>query len=317
MVSCSRAQAAYFEQYREVMGTIAQIKIIHRDRRVAQRAAEQAFREMTRVDSVFSLWKERSEISQINRLLPGKPFLVSHMMLELICCSNQAYRDSDGAFDPTILPLAMLWKNAIQNEAIPSADEILQFKKSVGWKNIVLKRDELSFRKDGMGFDFGGIAKGYAVDRAVSVLRRYGIRCFIVAISGDMYAGGSRLGRPWVIGIRHPRNEGDVIESLVLRDQAVSTSADTEQFVIKGGRRFHHLIDPRSGWPAQGVASVTVVASRSVIADAYSTAFFIMGLDETSGFLDKNQSMRAIFYLDGAKGLSRHEIPRVENSKDF
>jgi thiamine biosynthesis lipoprotein len=202
----------------------------------------------------------------------------------------------------TIKPLVDLWKAAAKNNALPTAAEIERARALVGYDKIVLDASErsITFLKDGMGIDLGGVAKGYAADRAAKMLRDNGIFDAVVSCGSGMYCMGKKSdGKPWRIGIRHPRHKGSVVFELSVTDKGVDTSGDYEKCFVINGKRYSHIIDPRSGYPAEGASSATVIADSSVIADIMATASCIIGrsaLDALAGSVDEEA---VLLYVDG------------------
>lgn len=282
----------------EMMGTFVRIQIETRDCERAKAAAQEAFQKMRQIEEVFSLWMAQSEICRVNWEASQNPVRVNPPMKRLLTLSLEISKETGGAFDVTIMPLAMRWKKSFQDGVLPSSQEILYLKNLVDYRKVQLQENLLFMRQPGMKLDFGGIAKGYAVDEASKILFKCGFRNFIVGASGDLYVSGHKPYGDWSIGIQHPRIENQMIETLAVKDQAISTSGDYEQYLIKGNRRYHHLIDPRTGYPAMHHwVSVTVLASASSFADAYATAFFIMGPAKTKEFIKTHPGLKAVFMI--------------------
>ena len=182
----------------------------------------------------------------------------------------------------TIGPLTALWRfNSDAPATVPEAATLDSVRSLVGFRNLVLNQRDTTvfFARPGMRIDLGGIAKGYAIDRAVAVLREQGVYDFLLNAGGDLYASGERQpGHPWRVGVKHPRASDALLARLTVHDMAVATSGDYERFGEVEGRRYHHILDPRTGYPAHQSRSVTVVASSAEEADALATYLFILGL---------------------------------------
>jgi thiamine biosynthesis lipoprotein len=188
--------------------------------------------------------------------------------------SNQ----SDGGFDITVGPLIKLWQKAREKEHPPSNEDLERSLDLVGFRNIMISPDgKIFLKKDGMSIDLGGIAKGYAVDRAFDILRGLGFRNLIVNAGGDLKVGGMKFGKPWSIGIQDPRDQGKIIAKIKLKKGAIATSGDYEKYFMYQGKRYHHIINPKDGLPAWGCQSVTVLCEEGILADAMATAVFVLG----------------------------------------
>lgn len=269
---------------RFLMGTIVQIKVAlvpNKDAREVRQITAKAFEEIKRVEGVFSVFYPDSEISQINRLKAGERLKISSEAFDLIKKSIEYNKKTEGAFDITVKPLVDLWKRAKAAGKIPTPEEIEVSLARVGSNEIILDDAEktISFRKDGMALDLGGVAKGYATARAVGILKASGIRNAIVNSGGDMYCLGKKSDREfWKVGIQHPRNRNRMFLELRLKDKAVDTSGDYEKYFILDGRRYSHIIDPRTGYPVgDNIVSASVIADDSAMADILATALCVLG----------------------------------------
>ena len=203
---------------------------------------------------------------------------------------------TDGAFDITVGPLLKLWGFTMKEGRIPDEEEIAEILPSVGYGKIALGEEGITIglKAEGMAVDLGGVAKGYIVDRAVEVLKREGIASARVDAGGDLYLLGSPpMKRFWRIGIQHPRRE-DILAILKVKDGAVVTSGDYRNFFTIGGKRYCHIIDPRSGYPPEGVLSVTVLAERTADADALATAIFVLGAERGIELAEGLQGFEAL-----------------------
>lgn len=270
---------------RILMGTIVEIKVpladFNSDPSGITHAIDKAFDEMARIDRVFSIYKDDSELSRLNARAGRIAVPVSDELFALIEKAVRYNSKTKGVFDITIKPLRDLWENAHNTGRMPDEAAIAAASSKVGSQMVKLDRaaKTIGFAKEGMSLDLGGIAKGYAVDRAVKVLKANGISNAIVHAGGDMYCLGSRPdAAPWNIAIQHPRDKSSVVYELAVRDKGVDTSGDYERFFVIDGRRYSHIIDPRSGMPiGDDVVSATVIADDSTTGDIFSTAVCILG----------------------------------------
>lgn len=283
--SCSRAPEKIIEDSRFFMGTVVQIKVsidpAKYSRARVKDAINKAFGEISRIEDVYSVYKDTSEISRINRLRKDERLQITDGVFNLIRKTLDYSGRTDGAFDITVKPLVDLWGRAGRTSKLPDEHEIKDALKRVGYKNVVLDETArtIHFKKDRMSIDFGGAAKGYATDRAVRVLEESGIENALVNSGGDMYCLGKRTARDlWKVGIQHPRNKNRSFLEVRLKDKAIDTSGDYERYFVIGGKRYSHIIDPRTGYPAGGsVVSASVIAADSTASDILATAMCILG----------------------------------------
>lgn len=285
------SQEQLFEEMRYEMGTLWRVALYAPDCSAADRAFDAAFGEIKRLDRLMSDYDEKSELSRLNRAGYPGPVSVDPELFDLIDQSVALSEKTDGAFDVTVGPLVRLWGFRGGTPGIPSEEAIARALEAVGFRKLKLDRErrEVSFLKEGMALDLGAIGKGYAVDRAVLILRERGIKRALVDAGGMLFGLGSPPGeRGWRVGIADPANRDRVARSLTIRDEAVATSSQSERFMAAGGRRFGHVLDPRTGRPVDFSGSVTVRAPTAALADALSTASFVLG-SEASRTLAKTE----------------------------
>ncbi len=303
LVGCS-AGPATFEETRSLMGTYISITVVETERNRAEQAIDKAFSEIRRLEHILSIWQEDTEISLLNRTAQRVPVQVSEEIRRLTETSLEVAARTDGAFDPTIGPLVALWK-ITKRKVPPSDEEVLQARRQVDYRKVDLEGDRVKINGEGTTFDFGGIAKGYAADRAVAVLKQEGIRAGIVSVAGDIRVfGGADRGTPWKLGIQNPRGPG-LIARLLMDDGCISTSGDYERYFEYEGRRYHHIIDPRTGYPAAGARSVSVLGTESVYCDGLATGFFVLGPDAGLARMNEQGIAGLIVGSDGKLRMSR------------
>lgn len=296
-----------------------------KDQARVEGAVDEAFRELQRLEGVFDRYDPQSELSRLNGRAAQEEVPVSEDLWNIIATGVEIYRESEGAFDITVGPLVDLWDvlgRGAREEPPPSEAEVAAALELVGSDKLEL--DEAArtvrFLQPGMIIDVGGLAKGYALDRAAEILRSRGVRSgYISMISTDLTLGekpGSSGGPLWRIGILDPRGEDYLATLLLPGGTYVSTSGDYQRFFEYQGVRYHHILDPRTGYPARGAVSVTVVGGDDgAHSDALSTAVFVMGyprgmewvesqgleclLVDASGEVHFTEGMRAL--LEGVK----------------
>jgi thiamine biosynthesis lipoprotein len=294
------------------MDTVVTITVVADSGEQAEHAIDAAFDEIYRLEELLSFWTEQSEIAAVYHNAGVEPVKVSPETLEIIEMSMYISEKTGGAFDPTVGPLMRLWD--FKEKKMPTEEAIKETIRLVDYTQMEIdKANSTAFLKvKGMSFDTGGIAKGYAVDRAVDVLKKKGIQSGLVAIAGDIRGFGPRT---WNIGIRNPRaaeDNDDLMASVKIKDEAISTSGDYERFFIKEGVKYHHLLDPTTGLPAKGTWSVSVIAKEAVLTDGFSTGVFVMGPEKGPGFLEES-GMEGLIVTDSGEVLSTKGLEgRVE-----
>ena len=266
------------------MGATLRVAAWTADAGRARAAIEAVFAEFERLESLMSVWRDGSDIRRLNEAAGRRPVPVSPEVREVLAIARQMSEWTGGKFDVTFAALSDLWKfDHDQDNRIPDAAEVQARLPLIDYRALeVDDRAGTAFlRREGMRAHLGGIGKGYAIDRAAAMLRARGFRDFLIQAGGDMYVGGLNNDRPWRLGIQDPRGPAGRTFALIdLSDGTFSTSGDYERAFVKDGRRYHHIIDPRTGEPAGGCRSVTIVADRAVIADGLSTGIFLLGPDE-------------------------------------
>ncbi|MDA8099597.1 MAG: FAD:protein FMN transferase [Nitrospiraceae bacterium] len=290
---CSRQRT--FQKTESIMGTNVTITVVSEDPAAANAAIDAGMAEVHRLDEMMSLYKDTSEITQVNLAAGEHPVKVSPEMIEVVGAADRVSKLSGGVFDLTVGPLVVLWQMKLKENQIPTDAEIGRIRKLVDYRNIVADRkaSTLFLKKKGMILDFGGM-KGYIADRVAEVVKKRRITNALIALAGDIWALGKREdGTPWRIGVQHPREKDKVLTVLELSDKYVSTSGDYERFVIREKKRYHHIIDPRTGKPSKGVISVTLVGNKGAFIDPLAKAPFILGPEKGMAIV-KQQGAEAI-----------------------
>lgn len=287
---CSSNRERMFKKSEILMDTIVSITVVSTSKEKAEAAIDKAFKEIKRLERLLNFYSEESEIAEINKNSGIRPVKVSPETYEVVDISKTISEKTDGAFDITIGPISGLYDFVKKKR--PSLREIQSLIPLVGYNNILLNTGERTvyLKKKGMKIDPGGIAKGYAADRAVEILKKEGIKAALVAIAGDIRCFGTKPdGGDWVIGIQNPRvGKGDeVLATIRLKDMAISTSGDYQRYFIEGGKRYHHILNPSTGLPASGIISVSVVGPLATYTDSLATAVFVKGLPEGKMLAEK------------------------------
>ena len=267
---CGCQSQHLYKDTRVMMGTFVEVTSSDKN------AANIVFNEIKRIEGLLSKYKPDSEVSKLNKL--GK-LNASPETFYIIKKAKEFWQMSGGAFDITVGPLMDLWGFTDKKYRLPTEDAIKNTLNFIGSDKIILHDDNnmIEFSLSGVKIDLGAIAKGYAVDCAVKKLKEFGIKSCLINAGGQVYGLGDKFGRPWNIAIKDPRGE-DLIAYLELKNRSTATSGDYEQYFIKGGLRYSHILNPKTGYPADsGIISVTVIAPDGLTADALSTAIFVLG----------------------------------------
>lgn len=276
---------------REAMGTIVTIEIIG-PKDSSKTGLNLAFNEIDRIEKLMSTYEENSEISRLNR--DGH---ISEASPELIHIINQSiyYGEiSGGAFDITILPILTLWKTKINAGEYPATREINDTLTLVNYSNITIENNSITFKTEGMAITLGGVAKGYAVDKAIDVLKKHGYKSGFVNAGGDgMYFGTKPDKTPWKVGLRNPENKTDTIVILNISDMAVTTSGNYERYFNESAR-LSHISDPRTGYPSQSLMSATIITTSALKADALATTVFVLGPTEGMNLIERTEETECL-----------------------
>jgi thiamine biosynthesis lipoprotein len=260
------------------MGTVIEITLQGDDDQAAKKASLQAFQEIKRIEQMMSPWIETSDVSCLNRSAGKEWGKVSPETFDVIQRSQKISGLSEGAFDITIAPLTQLWRKARERGVPPLSEEVKKVLGLVNFRNISTRSGGKVFLKErGMAIDLGGIAKGYAVDRAFEILTSLGYKNLIVNAGGDLRTRGLKNNEPWSIGIQHPRSAEKVMATVSVSDSAIATSGDYEKFFLHQDKRYHHILNPKTGFPADGCQSVTILSKDGMTADGLATAVFVFG----------------------------------------
>ncbi len=264
---------------RQAMGSMLEITALD----ALPADVDAAFREVARLEKVLSHYRSDSELSLALRAARTGPARIGDDLLECLLAARAAWEASGGAFDPTVAPLVEAWGFKGGQGRVPSEDELKGALARVGFAHVTLDpaKKTLALDRPDVALDLGAIGKGFAVDRAVAVLRARGVKAALVDFSGNMYAIGAPPDEEgWPVLLRHPRNPEGSLGMVFLKDRAISTSGDYEKCVVIDGRRYHHILDPRTGRPSEVACQSTVLAATATLADALSTTLCLVGPDK-------------------------------------
>ena len=264
-----------------LLGTFVTISAWGDDPEQVQRAISAAFDEFRRADALMSIHRADSELSRVNAQAATNVVALSPELFNVIEQAQRIATETDGAFDVTIRPVADLWGFIWKEHRLPTEPELHAVLPRVGFRKVELDAPNrtIRFREPGVSIDLGGIGKGVAVDMAIGKLRELGITNAMVKAGGDLRVMGAPPGEAfWTVQLEDPRKKGRRV-SIQLRDAALSTSGNYENFFEVAGRRYSHILDPRTGLPVQGIAACTVIAPTCTESDAWATALFVCGAE--------------------------------------
>ena len=304
------AEMLRLESSADAMGSTFSLILYGEDRNQLESAAEHAFAEARRVDLLLSNYKPESEWSSVNREAADHPVTVSKELFDLLADCIDYSRRSEGAFDITVGPLMKVWGFYKGSGQFPRPGAVEQAMGQIGYRNIVLNPSgrTVSFAKPGLNLDPGGVGKGYAVDRMVQVLRADGIRAALISAGGSSIYG---LGNPpespagWPIRIKDPLSESESAADITLKDQSLSTSGSYEKFFVAEGKTWSHIMDPRTGFPAQGTLSVSVISPRTLDSEVWAKPYFILGRQWTAAHLPG--SFRVFYCQDATHSADKYK----------
>lgn len=288
--------AKTFKRNAVLMGTNIELTASDADEAKVNAAFDSAIQEMARIENVMSEWREGTPVSLINQKAGQEAVAVPDELFHVIMAAQKVSELSGGAFDISWAAMRGGWKFSKGDEKVPTPDEIRKTQPLINYKNIQLDeaKKTVFLKKPGMAIGLGGIAKGYAVDQAMQVLVGLGVKNAIVKAGGDMRVQGTDDGKPWEIGIQHPRDKNKLLARLPLSNISISTSGDYEHFFVKDGVLYHHIIDPKTGYPARNCQSVTILAPDTMTSDALTKVVFVLGPEKGMKLIQNLPGIQAI-----------------------
>jgi len=289
------------------MGTEIKLTAWTADEAKAAKAFDAGFDEIRRIEVLMTDWERpgepESDLVRINKAAGKQAVKVSDDTLAVVEKALDMSRRSDGAFDITFAVMRGLWKfDDDLSKSVPPAAEIARRRKLIDWRQVEVNRKArtVKLRRAGMRIGLGGIAKGFAVDRCAAVLRQEGLTDYMVQAGGDLYVAGRKGTANWMVGVRDPRGSADkVIAAMPIQDHAFSTAGDYERSFVLDGKRYHHIIDPKTGFPATASRSVTIFAPTALVADALDDAVFILGPEKGLALVESMTDCSAVI-IDAA-----------------
>lgn len=279
------------------MGTVMQLKAYGRK---SEKAIGEALERLDQIENRMSVFKTNSDISQINKKAGVGLQKVNVDTYYVINKAISYCRLSEGAFDITIRPLVGLWRIGSENPRLPNKKEIQEKQKLVNYKDIMLDEENCSIglKSENQAIDVGGIAKGYAADEVRSIFVKNGIKSAIINLGGNIFVLGNKAdGKPWKVGIQDPlKNRGEFVGIIAASNKSIVTSGNYERYFQVEGKKYHHIIDPRTGYPSESeIISITIISDLSIDGDGLSTGLYIMGVEKAYSLIESLPSVDAIF----------------------
>ncbi|CAM4028100.1 FAD:protein FMN transferase [Flavobacterium sinopsychrotolerans] len=287
-----------------MLGSPFEVTAVAKDIIKANEYIDLAVAEVKRIENLISDWIPTTQISEINRNAGIKPVKVDTEVFELVDRAIKISQITNGAFDISYASMDKIWKFDGSMKVMPTEEAIKKSVAKIGYKNIILNPKERSIflKLEGMKLGLGGIGQGYIADKVKNLLYAKGCISGIINVSGDINAWGKQPdGKPWTVGIVNPLNKNKIFATFPIEDSAVETSGSYEKYVIFDGIRYSHIIDPRTGYPAKGVVSVSVFAKQTEIADAMATGIFVLGVEVGLDLVNQIKGLECIIVDDKGK----------------
>jgi thiamine biosynthesis lipoprotein len=298
-----------FKKTASLLGSPFDITVVAKDSIQANAYTNEAIDEVKRIENLISDWIPTTQISSVNTNAGIKPIKVDVEVYDLVERALKISKLTNGAFDISYASMDRIWKFDGSMKKMPSKEEIKKSVEKVGYHNVILNsKDTTIFLKNkGMKIGLGGIGQGYIADKIKELLKSKGCESGLVNVSGDISTWGKQIdGNPWTIGIINPMNKNKVFATFPLEDTAVETSGSYEKYVTFDGKRYSHIIDPRTGYPASGIVSISVFAKQTEMADALATGIFVMGVEVGLNFVNQIKGLECII-VDDTGGIHTSE----------
>lgn len=299
LFSCAMPEKS-FKDTRFLLGTVCEITVISPNKQTAEKAIENAYKKIELIERICG-YKPDSEVSKINANSGKQPVKVSPKIIEVIELAIKTGDLTNGAFDITIAPVISLWGFKKEIQRVPSTSEIKKVLPLVNYKNIVIDktRSAVFLPRPGMAIDLGGIAKGYALRQAMNVLKNCGIKQAMINLGGDIEViGGRGNNKPWRIGVQHPRKPNELVTVLEYKDKIVATSGDYHRYFVKQSKRYHHIMNPKTGYPTRNdCISVTLITNNRDSA-VTSAGIFVLGPENGMKLVESIPDTEAIIITE-------------------
>lgn len=313
LISVESFSQETFMRTLKLMGSRYEITVVATNQEEGDRYIDMAVSEISRIEKIISSWDPNSQTSAINNNAGIAPVKVDPELFHLIERAIQISKITDGAFDISYAAMDKIWKFDGSLQEMPDEETIRNSVAKVGYKNIILNKDASTvfLKLPGMKIGFGAIGKGYSADMAKDLLMKNGVTAGMINASGDLNCWGKKPdGSPWLVGITNPLNKNKVFSWFPIENSAVVTSGDYEKFVVLNGKRYAHIIDPRTGIPASGLTSVSIFAPKAELADALATSVFVMGIETGIDLVNQLKGIECVIVDDQGKIYYSENIKR-------
>lgn len=287
-----------------MLGSPFEITVVAKDTIQGNYFIDKAVAEVKRIENLISDWIPTTQISEVNKNAGINPVKVDDEVFQLVTRANKISKLTNGAFDISYASMDKIWKFDGSMKEMPTKEAIKSSVEKIGYEKIIMNDSTktIFLKEKGMKLGLGGIGQGYIADKVKALLQNEGCKSGIVNVSGDINTWGKQIdGKPWTIGIINPMNKNKVFATFPLEDNAVETSGSYEKFVMFNGVRYSHIIDPRTGYPATGIVSVSVFAKQTEIADALATGIFVLGIDVGLDLVNQLKGIECIIVDDKGK----------------
>lgn len=286
------------------MGSRFQITLVDKDSISAEQNIDKAVAEITRIENLISEWRPETQISQVNQNAGIKPIKVDREVFDLTKKGLYFSKLTDGAFDISIVAMDKIWKFDDSMDELPSEQAIKESVRNVGYQNIILDstNSTIFLRNPGMKIGFGSIGKGYAADKTRDLMKSMGVKAGIIDASGDISTWGTQPdGKPWAIGINNPFNDHKMAAILYFKENSVTTSGSYEKYAEIHGKRYSHIMNPKTGYPSTGLTSVTITGPNATMANGFSTSVMVLGEKEGLKLLKQFPEYHYLLITDKGK----------------
>lgn len=287
-----------------LMGSKFEITLVDKDSLSVEKNIDKSINEIQRIENLISEWKPETQISEVNKNAGIKPVKVDAEVFALTEKAIYFSKLTDGAFDISIVAMDKIWKFDDSMNELPSEESIKNSVKNVGYQNIILDKinSTIFLKNKGMKIGFGSIGKGYAADKTRELMQSFGVKSGIINASGDISAWGNQPdGKPWAIGINNPFKDDKIAAVLYLKENAVTTSGSYEKYAEINGKRFSHIMNPKTGYPSTGLTSVTIIGPNATMANGFSTSIMVLGKKEGLKLIKKFPEYQYLIIEDSGK----------------
>lgn len=298
-----------------LMGSRFKITLVDTDSISVEKNINKAIDEMVRIEHLISDWKPTSQVSRINQNAGIQPVKVDQEVIDLTKRALYFSKITEGAFDISFAAMDRIWKFDGSMEEIPTSSAIQKAIEKIGYQHIIINEEAstIFLEKPGMKIGFGSTGKGYAADKARELMLQIGIKAGIIDASGDMTTWGTQPdGKPWRIGITNPFDRHQMADILSLKKAAVTTSGDYEKFVMIDGKRYSHIINPKTGMPSTGLTGVTVIGPNAEMCNGFSTSMMVLGKEKGLAFINQQKEYAALLITDNGKIIRSKNYKKIK-----